>query len=61
MDTTSKAKWLKRRWPLLVARWVVLGLVVGGIAFATGAGLTASALLGLALGGVLNIAWCWVA
>jgi hypothetical protein len=61
MESISRLEWLKRAWPRLVARWAVFALIVGGIGFAAGESLMASALLGLVLGGLLNIAWCWVA
>ena len=61
MEPTSKLEWLKRAWPRLMARWAVFALIIGGIGFAAGGSLMVSALLGLVLGGLLNIAWCWVA
>lgn len=61
MDRMAKSERLKRAWPHLVGRWAVFALAIGGVGFASGESLMVSALLGLILGGLLNIAWCWVA
>lgn len=60
-DPEIATTWMRRHWPLLVARWAVFSLVLGGIALATGTGLGTSAVLGVVGGAVLNAAWCWVA
>jgi len=57
----SRLSFIKARWPLLLARWAVFSLVIAMLTWIGGADTRAIALIAIVGGGLLNIAWYWVA
>jgi len=52
---------MKKLWPLLIARWFVFALICTVCVAVSGESLLAAVTIGVVAGGVLNVAWCWVA
>ena len=57
----SCTQYLRRYWPLLVARWAVFALLMSGAAFFGGWDLREMWPLIIVASGTLNIMWIWMA
>jgi hypothetical protein len=53
--------WFRKAWPLLLVRWAVFAALIAGISMAQGQDAASAALLGVLVGGVMNVAWQCVA